>query len=318
MKLMVTKAVPHTGSPKAFVFLYNWMMIVVDHRTHALWHGVFDNAAIMSCPTFNFGVLQAMVLPVELVVVVAFSSWEVSEGAVLASKKGLSSFHCPSCRKKNKVSRTKPSPAQLSVDTRDDGNGLASVTSNASSTSSRRQQLALPVQKQLAQDIQEAGRINTFLGTEEQSVHQALSVLCNKQQDIYGQQGERIRGQIQKKVYYYWKQYYLDATDADKVLNPLQVKSFTTLQFKSKQQHKEVEPEESSCSDDDSISSNESIPFSVSVQKKKVSISIPSPRNPVSISILSPTRNPVSISSPRTPIAMEFQKSTPTPEGAGK
>jgi hypothetical protein len=216
-------------------------------------------------------------------------------------------------KNKNRVSATKPSPVQPSAAAASrDTDDLASVTSSPSSTSSRRLGIAISVQKQLAQDIEEAGGIKKFVGTE-LVAKQALSLLCNKRQNIYGERGDRIRTKIHKKVYS-WKVYLLDGTYHDRVLNRLGVQSFATLQIEKKKgkQHIEVySSDESSSSDDESTSSVESIPANISIQKTKVSISTPSPRKASSISTPSPSRSPIT--------RMEFQRdTTPTPEGAGK
>jgi hypothetical protein len=126
----------------------------------------------------------------------------------------------------------------------------------------------LPIftQKQLAQDIDEAGGIKVFKNSK-----QPLSILCNNNEDVYGKRGDSIRAKITKKVIA-WKA--LDEAEyIYKVLNRLQVKSAATLEFQSRnanevkynkkislQQFSDDDSSSDESDEGDSIASSESIP----------------------------------------------------------
>jgi hypothetical protein len=179
--------------------------------------------------------------------------------------------------KKNRVVVARPpkSPAPPSSTHRDSDS--ESVLSQASSASSQRSGLPIFIQKQLAQDIEEAGGIKVF----KENSSQLLSVLCNENEDVYGKRGDPIRSKITKKVLG-WKQ--LDqGSYVEKVLNRLQVKSAETLQFELHKQNtkkfnkkislqqlsdedssdSDEEDSEASASDKDSMASSVSIPRSI-------------------------------------------------------
>jgi hypothetical protein len=142
-----------------------------------------------------------------------------------------------------------------------------SVLSQVSSASSVRAALPIFTQKQLAQDIEEAGGIKVFKNSK-----QPLSILCNNNEDVYGKRGDPIRAKITKKVVI-WKA-FSEAEYVDKVLNRLRVKSAATLEFQSRSANKakyekkislQQFSDNDSSSDEsgdegDSIASSESIP----------------------------------------------------------
>jgi hypothetical protein len=119
-----------------------------------------------------------------------------------------------------------PAPPSSAAHSKQDSDS-ESVVSVASSASSQRSGLPIFVQKQLAQDIEEAGGIKVF---KENSSH-LLSGLCNDNEDVYGKRGDPIRRKITKKVTT-WK-LLNEAGYVDKVLNRLGVKSAATLFFES-------------------------------------------------------------------------------------
>lgn len=126
-------------------------------------------------------------------------------------------------------SRTKKSAATAEEDDNDSDN-----ISETSSTTNR-SKLPLHIQKQLAQDIEEAGGIRSFRSDKTKSLLQ----ICNKQTDIYGKSGEETRKRIQKK-FYWWQQLDLQDLYASKVLNRLQVKSFETIKTEKREQARQA------------------------------------------------------------------------------
>ena len=134
---------------------------------------------------------------------------------------------------KNRVAAAKPTkspalpspPAHNRVDTPTD---TSSVCSSQASSTSTRPRLPLFLQKQLAIDIEEAGGINTLLINSSDS--QALSLLCNLDEKVYGKRGDPIRRQIHRKVCS-WKLFYLEGTYQKKVLERLHVKPAAVLKY---------------------------------------------------------------------------------------
>jgi hypothetical protein len=179
--------------------------------------------------------------------------------------------------KKNQVAVATPpkSPAPPSSAHRDSDS--ESVLSQASSASSQRSALPVFVQKQLAQDIEEASGIKVF----KENSAQLLSVLCNENEDVYGKQGDAIRSKITRKVCS-WKKFD-QGSYVEKVLNRLQVKSAETLEFELHKQNtkkfkkktslqqlsdedssdSDEEDSEASSADEDSVASSGSIPRSI-------------------------------------------------------
>ena len=168
--------------------------------------------------------------------------------------------------KKNLVVAARPpkSPTPPSSAHRDSDS--ESLLSQVSSASSLRAALPIFTQKQLAQDIEEAGGIGVFKNSK-----QPLSILCNNNEDVYGKRGDSIRAKITKKDVN-WKA-FSEAKYVERVLNRLQVKSAATLEFQSRSANKakykkkislQQFSDDDSSSDEsdegDSIASSESIP----------------------------------------------------------
>ena len=84
----------------------------------------------------------------------------------------------------------------------------------------------LNVQKQLAQDIEQAGGIEAFANETNQltASNQLLCNLCNARENIFGKRGDPIRRKIINLVYH-WKEYSRQGTYIQKVLNRLGVVS---------------------------------------------------------------------------------------------
>jgi hypothetical protein len=177
--------------------------------------------------------------------------------------------------KKNRVVAARPPktpapPSSAGAHSRDSDS--ESVFSEAGSASSLRSALPIFIQKQLAQDIEEAGGIKVFKENSGGTANQLLSGLCNDNKDIYGKRGDKIRARITKKVIT-WKG--LDKAEyIDKVLNRLGVKSSATLEFEQKNTnkvkyskkvtlHQQLSDDDSSSDRDDedsSVASSDSIP----------------------------------------------------------
>jgi hypothetical protein len=135
-------------------------------------------------------------------------------------------------KSKNRVAAAKPpkSPALPAHHNRVDTDAPSVCSSSqASNSSSNRPGLPLFVQKQLAIDIEEAGGINIVVV--DASDNQALSQLCNRNQKLYGKRGDPIRRRIRRKIEY-WKQYCIEGTYQEKVLDRLHVKSASVLKYK--------------------------------------------------------------------------------------
>jgi hypothetical protein len=158
-----------------------------------------------------------------------------------------------------------------------------SVSIAGSCTSASRTGLKLPLQKQLAIDIEGSGGIKAFEGSE-----QKLSELLNKRETLYGTRGDKLRQQISKKVYR-WQLLHRQSEYVETVLNCFSVKSAAI------QQKHHQERDNSSLSAASSSSSDES-----SVDSSTSSDSSGPPHSlPVEESIL--------------PTAVEAKKSAPPP-----
>jgi hypothetical protein len=174
-----------------------------------------------------------------------------------------------------------------------------------SSTDSQR---GLPsfILKQLVFDIEEAGGIKNLAKTKNHILHG----IVDQRPELYGKRGDPRRSQIQKKVWG-WKQLHKEGKYFEQVLNRLQVKSFSTLQFEEKNRKKngrklgdEFQTSTSSGSDSESISSSESI----SVPKKERA----SPPRVID------TRTPRNIDTTKMSASPRTTSNTPVPRGAGK
>ena len=102
-----------------------------------------------------------------------------------------------------------------------------SVASSVSSSRSRAE-LSLSIQKQLAIDIEAAGGIKTFDGSDQKLCH----ILTNRE-DIYRKRADPIRNDIRKEVYR-WQILEREGRYVEKVLNRLEVKSYAIQQAKLK------------------------------------------------------------------------------------
>jgi hypothetical protein len=102
-----------------------------------------------------------------------------------------------------------------------------SVASSVSSSRSRAE-LSLSIQKQLAIDIEAAGGIKTFDGSD-----QKLCQILADREDIYAKRADPIRKVISKKVYR-WQLLERKGTYVEKVLDRLEVNSYATQQAKLK------------------------------------------------------------------------------------
>jgi hypothetical protein len=170
-----------------------------------------------------------------------------------SSKKLPPSSSSTGKKQKNRVAATQ-SPSRLVplppvLQSPDQG----SVSSQHSTTPSRSSQgpLTLNIQKQLAQDIEKGGGIESLLTGSDQKVNS----LCNSRQEVYGRRGHPIRRKIQNKIYR-WKALYHQGKYADQVLNRFQVKSFPNLRFEEREQGKttELDPKKK----EDTVSSSDS------------------------------------------------------------
>lgn len=103
------------------------------------------------------------------------------------------------------------------------------------SSSVARKRLAFHIQKQLAQDIEAAGGIKLFKNKD----GHRLSHLCDNREELYGPRGDDLRQKITKKVYR-WQLLDKDGVYIEKVLNKLQVKSFSTLQAENREKERAV------------------------------------------------------------------------------
>jgi hypothetical protein len=160
----------------------------------------------------------------------------------------------PSSKQKNRVAAAK-SPPLVPLPPMLEPSDQESVSSH-STTSSRSSQGPLPLNllRQLAQDIENGGGIESFKGSSEQKV----STLCNDREDVFGRRGHPIRRKIQQQVCR-WQSWHQKGTYIDDVLNRLNVKSFSTLQFeKRKNQNKTVTFPDSDSSDSSLGSSSSS------------------------------------------------------------
>ena len=190
-------------------------------------------------------------------------------------------------KKKNRVVVARPpkTPAPTSSAAHNRDSDSESIVSVASSASSQRSGLPIFVQKQLAQDIEEAGGIKVF----KENTRYLLSALCNENEDVYGKRGDTIRRKISKKVTT-WK-LLNEAGYVDKVLNRLRVKSAATIYFESQNTNKvkydkkvslrqlSDDDDDSSISNDEdsSVASSESIPRRILFSNEEQSVTMLSP-----------------------------------------
>jgi hypothetical protein len=210
----------------------------------------------------------------------------------------------PSSSNKNRVVAARPpktpAPPSSAAHSKQDSDS-ESIVSVASSASSQRSGLPIFIQKQLAQDIEEAGGIQAFKGKSSQ----LLSTLCNANEDVYGKRGDPVRKKITKKVAA-WK--YLDETEyADKVLNRLQIKSASTIFFETQNTNKvkydkKISLRQFSDDDDDDNSS-------ISDEEDSSVVSLEIPRR----ILFSNEDKSATMQSPPPP-----SQSTATPMGSGK
>lgn len=98
---------------------------------------------------------------------------------------------------------------------------VASAYSATSASSSRsRASLSLHIQKQLARDIEAAGGIKVFIGSE----HKLCEILTNRE-ELYGKRADPIRTAISKKVYR-WQLLHHDGQYIENVLNRFKISSY--------------------------------------------------------------------------------------------
>jgi hypothetical protein len=102
-----------------------------------------------------------------------------------------------------------------------------SVTSVSSSRS--RAGLSLHIQKQLATDIEAAGGIKVFIGSE----HKLSEVLTNRE-ELHGKRADLIRTAISKKVYR-WQLLDRDGACVEKVLNRFKISSHAVRQAEERE-----------------------------------------------------------------------------------
>jgi hypothetical protein len=134
----------------------------------------------------------------------------------------------PSPKQKNRVAAAKSPPPLVPLPPTLEPSDQELVSSHSTSTSSRSSQCPLPLNllKQLAQDVENGGGIESFKGSSEQKV----STLCDDGEDVFCKPGHPIRRKIQQQVYH-WQTWHQKGTYIDDVLNCLKVKSFSNLQF---------------------------------------------------------------------------------------
>ena len=171
-----------------------------------------------------------------------------------------------SAKKKNLVASAKP---VLSADLLSPSNNKKATNydSDASSSTSSRRGIAYFTQKQLVQDIEAAGGIKAFKTGNEH----ALSILCNNRTEVYGERGDKLRIQIQKKVYR-WVLLDRDKLYAENVLTKFGVKSWAKLRAEQKStptKKHEARNWESEISESDSDSEESISESSDSSAKKK-------------------------------------------------
>ncbi len=159
----------------------------------------------------------------------------------------------PSSKQKNRVAAAKSPPLVPLAPPTLEPSDQESVSSH-STTSSRSSQGPLPLNllKQLAQDIEKGGGIESFKGSE-----QKVSTLCNDREDVFGRRGHPIRRRIQQQVFR-WQTLHQEGTYIDDVLNRLKVKSFSNLQFEKRENQNKTVTFSDSDSSDSSIGSSSS------------------------------------------------------------
>lgn len=134
----------------------------------------------------------------------------------------------PSTRKKKLVGSPSPvgsplfeSPTPLS----DAATGI--FESDERSTSSEQDGgLSLPLQKELAEDIEQNGGLEAFVRKPELKT---LALFLDTKPEVYGVRGDNIRRQIQNRVGK-WKEFFKRGTYVKRVLEVLEVKSFQQRQ----------------------------------------------------------------------------------------
>jgi hypothetical protein len=120
--------------------------------------------------------------------------------------------------------RSPPHSAIRRIAPEDQTAASPSVSSVLSSRS--RAELSLSIQKQLAIDIETAGGIKAFVGSD-----QKLCKILTDREDIYGKRADPFRKVIRKKVYH-WQLLERKGTYVEKVLNRLEVRSYAIKQAK--------------------------------------------------------------------------------------
>jgi hypothetical protein len=172
-----------------------------------------------------------------------------------SSKKLPPSSSSTGKKQKNRVTATQSPPRLVPLPPVLQSPDQASVSSH-STTSSRSSQgpLTLNIQKQLAQDIEKGGGIESLFTCSEQKVNS----LCNAREEVYGRRGHHIRRKIQNKVNR-WKTLHLQGNYVEQVLNKFEVKSFLNLRFEERKQENSTEfpkKKEDTVSSSDSDSSD--------------------------------------------------------------
>ena len=135
--------------------------------------------------------------------------------------------------KKPKPSEQSPlhSPPHSPVVQSTDEGSVGSPASSSGHFHSPYQGVPLNVQKQLAQDIEQAGGIEAFANKTSQlaASNQLLCNLCNARESIFGKRGDPIRRRIINLVYT-WKEFSRQGTYVQKVLHRLGVVCLTGSQ----------------------------------------------------------------------------------------
>jgi hypothetical protein len=147
-------------------------------------------------------------------------------------------------------------PATVGADPEGDISVSSVVTGESYISSSGRVRPGVPayVQKQLVDDIEEAGGIKLF-GSSKQE-YQALAALLDTNIELYGERGDALRTKLRKKVNH-WSTLAQKGLYADKVLNRYGIVSAQHRDSKSKSSAKKVPPakKKTDRSEEDSVSS---------------------------------------------------------------
>jgi hypothetical protein len=96
---------------------------------------------------------------------------------------------------------------------------------SAASATSVNPGLDLPLQKQLAEDIEANGGLEKFISQKGSGYNSVLASFLDTKPEVYRPRGDPIRHQIQNRVYK-WKNLFKNGKYVEKVLNDLQVKSY--------------------------------------------------------------------------------------------